>query len=92
MLEIDGVRRRIERGDTEIPLRLDGEEFIALLQVSQRQRQSLLAGGTLNRVRSELHDRSNLRTDLQWPVLASARSGRFCVLRNRADRESKQCW
>lgn len=54
VLEIDAVRKRLEQGDTEIPVRLDGDEIIALLSVSERQRASLLAGGTLNQVRQEM--------------------------------------
>ncbi len=53
-LTIDNVRQHIERGDTEIPVYLNGDKIITLLKVSQRQRLSLLAGGTLNRVRQEL--------------------------------------
>jgi aconitate hydratase len=53
-LEIRDVFRRIERGDVELPVSLDGKEIIAVLDVSQRQRESLLAGGTLNKVRREL--------------------------------------
>jgi aconitate hydratase len=48
------VRSRLERGDTEIPLEVNGHSIITLLDVSQRQRQSLLAGGTLNVVKQEL--------------------------------------
>lgn len=54
VLELGEVRQRIARGDTQIPLRLNGTEIITRLEVSQRQRESLLAGGTLNRVRQEL--------------------------------------
>ncbi|MCD4688491.1 MAG: aconitate hydratase, partial [Desulfuromonadaceae bacterium] len=54
VLEIGDVRQRVERGDREIPVQLNGDEVIALLEVSQRQRDSLLAGGTLNQVRQEL--------------------------------------
>ncbi|ABA89689.1 aconitate hydratase, putative [Syntrophotalea carbinolica DSM 2380] len=54
VLEIDGVRQRIERGDTEIPVRVNGTELLAVLSVSERQRACLLAGGTLNLVRKEL--------------------------------------
>ncbi len=54
VLEIDTLRQRIERGDREIPLRLNGDEIITLLDISQRQRDGLLAGGTLNQVRQEL--------------------------------------
>ncbi len=54
VLEIVDVRQRVERGDREIPVQLNGDVVIALLDVSQRQRDSLLAGGTLNQVRQEL--------------------------------------
>jgi aconitate hydratase len=54
VLEIDAVRQRLERGDTEIPVRVGGDEILAVLDVSERQRASLLAGGTLNQVRQEL--------------------------------------
>ena len=54
VIKIDAVRQRLERGDTEIPVHLDGDEIFALLEVSERQRASLLAGGELNRVRQEL--------------------------------------
>ncbi len=54
VLEIGEVRQRVERGDTEIPVQLNGDEVIALLDVPKRQRDSLLAGGTLNKVRQEL--------------------------------------
>ena len=57
ILEIQDVRKRIVRGDTEIPVRLNGAEIVALLSVSDRQRASLLAGGTLNQVRQELGKR-----------------------------------
>lgn len=48
------IRNRIERGDTEIPVEINGQGVITHLDVSQRQRQSLLAGGTLNYVKREL--------------------------------------
>lgn len=54
VLEIRDVRERVERGDTEIPVQFDGRQIIAVLSVSARQRASLVAGGTLNRVRQEL--------------------------------------
>jgi aconitate hydratase len=53
-LEIPEVRKRIAAGDRELPLKLNGREIVALLDVSDRQRASLLAGGTLNQVRREL--------------------------------------
>ncbi len=48
------IRNRIQRGDTEIPVEVNGQTIITLLDVSQRQRQALLAGGTLNVVKREL--------------------------------------
>jgi aconitate hydratase len=53
-LEIADVRNRIASGDRELPVKVDGGTIIALLDVSDRQRASLLAGGTLNQVRREL--------------------------------------
>ncbi len=53
-LVVENVRQLIESGETEIPVNLNGERIITLLNVSQRQRMSLLAGGTLNLVRQEL--------------------------------------
>ncbi|MGO9614166.1 MAG: aconitate hydratase [Dissulfurispiraceae bacterium] len=48
------VRRHVERGDLEIPVQVNGRIIITLLDVSGRQRNHLLAGGTLNFVRTEL--------------------------------------
>jgi aconitate hydratase len=48
------VRKRIERGDQEIPVEVDGRTIITVLDVSERQRKHLLAGGTLNFVKQEL--------------------------------------
>jgi len=48
------ARKRLERGDVEIPVQVDGETIITLLDVSSRQRRNLTAGGTLNFVRREL--------------------------------------
>jgi aconitate hydratase len=48
------VREHIEKGDKEIPVEVDGQPILTLLDVSGRQRKHLLAGGTLNFVRSEL--------------------------------------
>ena len=51
---LPGVRRRIEQGDKEIPVEVDGYTITAVLDVSERQRRHLLAGGTLNFVKQEL--------------------------------------
>lgn len=48
------IRKRIERGDREIPVEVDGETIITVLDVSDRQRKHLLAGGTLNYVKEQL--------------------------------------
>jgi len=48
------VRRRLERGDKEVHVEVDGASVITILDVSDRQRQHLLAGGTLNFVKKEL--------------------------------------
>ncbi|BCR06333.1 aconitate hydratase [Desulfuromonas versatilis] len=53
-VEFPDIRRRLEQGDTEIPVKVDGKEVTTLLEVSDRQRQHLLAGGTLNFVKREL--------------------------------------
>jgi aconitate hydratase len=50
------VRQQIAAGKTEITVRVDGKEIITLLEVSDRQRQNLLAGGTLNQLRQELKE------------------------------------
>ncbi len=48
------VKKRIEQGDREIPIEVDGEVVMTILDVSERQRKHLLAGGTLNFVKNEL--------------------------------------
>jgi aconitate hydratase len=48
------VRKRIERGDRQIPVEVDGRTIITDLDVSDRQRKHLLAGGTLNHVKEQL--------------------------------------
>ncbi|MFZ7110576.1 MAG: aconitate hydratase [Desulfatiglandales bacterium] len=48
------IRERIQRGDVEIPVKVDGDTLTTILDVSDRQRKFLLAGGALNFVREEL--------------------------------------
>ena len=48
------VKKRIEQGEREIPIEVDGEVVMTILDVSERQRKHLLAGGTLNFVKKEL--------------------------------------
>ena len=45
------VRRLVESGATEIPVVVNGREMVTILDVSERQRKELLAGGTLNFVK-----------------------------------------
>jgi aconitate hydratase len=53
-LVFPGVRDRISRGDTEIPVEAGGVEIITLLKVSPRQRSMLLAGSALNMFRQKV--------------------------------------
>jgi aconitate hydratase len=48
------VRKRIEKGERELPVEVDGTTIMTVLEVSDRQRKHLLAGGTLNFVKKEL--------------------------------------
>jgi aconitate hydratase len=50
-----GVRGLVASGATEIPVFVNGREVTTLLEVSERQRQELLAGGTLNFVKQNPH-------------------------------------
>jgi aconitate hydratase len=52
------VRRHVDKGDQEIPVEVDGHAITALLEVSDRQRKNLLAGGALNYVKEELKKKS----------------------------------
>ena len=51
------VRSRIEKGDREIPVEVNGHTVITVLDVSGRQRKHLLAGGALNFVKNEIGTR-----------------------------------
>ena len=53
------VRQRIERGDREIPVEAVGRTIVTMLDVSDRERKHLLAGGTLNFVKNELLGRGS---------------------------------
>ena len=55
------VRRRIEQGDTEIPVEVNGRNIKNVLEVSERQRKFILAGGALNFVRHELRAQGDNR-------------------------------
>jgi predicted aconitate hydratase len=52
ILTIKGVRTLVANGATEIPVKAGERTFVTLLDVSERQRQELVAGGTLNYVKS----------------------------------------
>jgi aconitate hydratase len=41
----------VASGAREIPLQVDGREIVTLLEVSERDRKDILAGGTLNFVK-----------------------------------------
>jgi len=56
-LVFPNVRRHVEQGDTEIPVEIDGHTVVTILEVSDRQRRNLLAGGALNYVRQELKNK-----------------------------------
>jgi aconitate hydratase len=51
MVFFKGVRNLVASGAKEIPAIVSGREIVTLLDVSDRQRQELLAGGTLNYVK-----------------------------------------
>ena len=48
------LRQQVASGAREIRVTIDGVEIVTLLDVSPRQRQELLAGGTLNHVRQQM--------------------------------------
>jgi len=48
---VNNVRTLLESGAREIPVVVNGVSLVTLLDVSERQRQELLAGGTLNYVK-----------------------------------------
>ena len=48
------IKERISHGDREIPVEVEGQTVITLLDVSDRQRQYLLTGGALNFVKESM--------------------------------------
>jgi aconitate hydratase len=50
-ISIPDIRHLIESGITEIPVFVNGTKILTRLEISDRQRKELLAGGTLNFVR-----------------------------------------
>lgn len=53
-ISFSNLRQLLQNGATEIPVRLGGKEITLVLNVSERQRKELLAGGTLNYVKKNL--------------------------------------
>jgi aconitate hydratase len=51
-VSISGIRQAIAQGQTDIPVLVDGQEVKTRLDVSDRQRKILLAGGILNQARA----------------------------------------
>jgi aconitate hydratase len=51
---LSGLARLVSGGAKEIPVEIDGRRVLTLLEVTDRQRSYLLAGGTLNLVRKKL--------------------------------------
>jgi len=54
--ELPDLRQHITSGAAEIPVLIDRKEIVTRLDVSDRQRQHLLAGGVLNFVRVEMEN------------------------------------
>ncbi|TSK08913.1 MAG: aconitate hydratase [Geobacter sp.] len=54
-ISIPKVRELVQGGASEIPVFVDGQEVVTLLQASERERRELLAGGLLNAVKEESH-------------------------------------
>jgi aconitate hydratase len=52
-ITIDGIKNAIAGGKSEIPVLVDGREVLTRLEVSDRQRRILLAGGILNQAKQE---------------------------------------
>jgi aconitate hydratase len=50
-LTFGNFRSLVADGAMEIPVRVNGREILTVLEVSDRERQDLLAGGTLNYVK-----------------------------------------
>ena len=55
-IELPDLRKIIESGEEEIPVLIDQQEIITRLEVSNRQRQHLLAGGVLNFVKNQIKE------------------------------------
>ncbi|WP_129126220.1 aconitate hydratase [Geomonas oryzae] len=54
-ISIPRIRELVQGGASEIPVFVNGQEVVTLLQASERERRELLAGGLLNAVKEESH-------------------------------------
>jgi len=55
--ELPEIRKRLENGDEEVPLKKDDDEVTLLAEFSQRERDILLAGGILRQLREKQQDK-----------------------------------
>ncbi|MBN2429167.1 MAG: aconitate hydratase [Deltaproteobacteria bacterium] len=53
-IRIDEIKAMLRNGETQIPVQVEGKTIMTSLEVSDRERLNLLAGGTLNYVRDHL--------------------------------------
>src|SRR5829696_5460516 len=54
--ELPDLRKRLEKGDVEVPLKKGDDEVTLLAEYSQRERDILLAGGILRQLREKAED------------------------------------
>jgi aconitate hydratase len=54
-LSLPEVRQRVAEGLSEIPVEVEGRRILTRLEVSDRQRRDILAGGALNRAKESLN-------------------------------------
>ena len=54
MVVFPSIREHVDKGDFEIPIEVDGKKVMTILDVSEHQRQFLLAGSALNYVKMNL--------------------------------------
>jgi len=53
-IRIDEIKAMLRNGEKQIPVQMEGKTIMTSLEVSDRERRNLLAGGTLNFVRDQL--------------------------------------
>lgn len=54
VVKIGGIRSAIQQGKTELSVKIDGKDVLMLLELSDRERKVLAAGGELNHVKARL--------------------------------------